>query len=132
MRRSSIVRLTAMAAALLLLGGCASERLHRDGLKAFEAGEYETAVARLQEAVQNSPGNATYRLDLKGKTEAAVLALVGAADRARGAGQLQVAESTYRRVLVIEPGNARAQRGLESLVRDRRHAESLAQAAREV
>lgn len=126
------MRAQAVVAALLLLGGCASDRLHRDGLKAFEAGEYETAVARLQEAVKSSPDNATYRLDLKGKTEAAVLALIGAADRARSAGQIQVAESSYRRVLALEPGNARAQRGLESLARDRRHADSLAQAAREV
>ncbi|MCC6631797.1 MAG: general secretion pathway protein GspD [Gammaproteobacteria bacterium] len=126
------MRAKAVVAALLLLGGCASDRLHRDGLKAFEAGEYETAVARLQEAVKSSPDNATYRLDLKGKTEAAVLALIGAADRARSAGQIQVAESSYRRVLAVEPGNARAQRGLESLARDRRHADSLAQAAREV
>jgi len=128
----TVVRVNAVIAALLLLGGCASDRLHRDGLKAFEAGEYETAVARLQEAVKSSPDNATYRLDLKGKTEAAVLALIGAADRARGAGQLQAAESAFRRVLALEPGNARAQRGLESLVRDRRHGESLAQATREV
>jgi len=127
----NFARLT-LAAAMLLLVACASDRLHRDGLKAFEAGEYETAVARLQEAVTSSPGNATYRLDLKGKTEAAVLALIGAADRARGAGQLPAAESSYRRALAIEPGNARAQRGLETLARDRRHAESLAQAAREV
>ena len=93
MNSRNFARLT-LAAAMLLLVACASDRLHRDGLKAFEAGEYETAVARLQEAVTSSPGNATYRLDLKGKTEAAVLALIGAADRARGAGQLPAAESS--------------------------------------
>src|SRR2546430_13049370 len=35
-----------------LLGGCAADRLHRDGLVAIERGEYESGVALLNQAVQ--------------------------------------------------------------------------------
>ena len=122
----------ALIGVTVMLHGCATERVHREGLRSFEAGEYEQSVTRLADAVEQDPGNATYRLDLKGKTEAAVLALIAAADRARGGGSYDAADADYRRVLAIEPGNARALRGLELIVRDRRHADSLAQAGREI
>lgn len=115
-----------------MLGACAADRLHNEGLQSYDAGEYETAMQKLEQAVEESPGNATYRLDLKSKREAAVQALIGTADQARAIGKLDDAVSYYQRALGIEPGNTRAQRGLENVARDRRHAEILAQAAREI
>ncbi len=96
------------------------------------SGEYEAAVEKLAGAVAAEPGNATYRLDLKAKREEAVQILVAAADRARSKGDLAAAEKDYKRVLAIESGNARALRGLEVLQRDKRHADILAQASKEV
>ena len=117
---------------MLLLSACASDQFHREGMRAFESGEYESAVQKLSQAVQKEPSNPTYRLDLKSKTEAAVLSLLASADKARSAGKSDEAEALFRRVLAIEPGNARAVRGLETVTRDRRHVESLAQASREI
>jgi hypothetical protein len=33
-----------------LTAGCATEHLHREGMKAFERGAYEEAIASLEEA----------------------------------------------------------------------------------
>ncbi|MFO1401003.1 MAG: hypothetical protein U1F30_07295 [Steroidobacteraceae bacterium] len=114
------------------LGACATDRLHRDGLRAVEAGDYEAGIAKLEEAVRQDPANAVYRLDLKGKREEAVQRLVAEADRARAAGKPDEAARGYRRLLELEHGNARALRGLEGVERDRRQAQILLQATREV
>jgi general secretion pathway protein D len=114
--------------ALWLLAGCATDQLHRAGLAAIDEGRYVEGISMLEQAAQNDPGNATYNLDLKARREAAVQRLIAAADTARGAAQLEQAEGLYRDVLTIEPGNSRAQRGVEGVAADRRHADLIAQA----
>lgn len=115
-----------------LLAACATDRLHRDGLRAVEAGDYEAGIGKLEEAVRQDPANATFRLDLKGKREEAAQRLVAEADRARAAGKLDEATKGYQRLLDLEKGNGRAQRGLEGVERDRRHAQIIVQATHEV
>ena len=119
-----------MATLLLLAGfaGCAADRLHREGLAAIDHGSYEEGLDKLQQAVKSEPGNLTYRLDLRGRQEAAVQQLIATADGARTSGRPDVAEAAYRRVQVIEPGNERARRGLDGVQADRRHAERIARA----
>lgn len=129
--RSKLYVLVA-ASASVILAGCAGSRVHNEGLDAMVSGDYETAVAKLDQAVKAEPGNATYRLDLKAKREEAVQILVASADRARSKGDFAAAERDYKRVMSIESGNARAIRGLELLQRDRRHVEIIAQASKEV
>ncbi len=116
----------------MLVAGCAADRLHRDGLMAVEDGRFEEGLAKLEQAVASDPRNATYRLDLKARREAAVQRLIAAADTARGAGKLDEAENTYRRVLAIESSNNRAQRGIDGVQSDRRHAELIAQAQKDL
>ena len=127
----SLQRLLLALACAVALASCASDRIHREGLTAIQEGKYEEGLAKLAEAVEQSPGNATYRLDLKGKHEEAVQVLVASADRSRNKGALEDAEATYQRVLQIEAGNARALRGIQLVERDRRHAETVKQAQRE-
>lgn len=122
-RRPCLLLLCALAA------GCATDRLHREGLKAFEHGAYEEAIAQLELAVKEDPSNLMFRLDLRMRREAAVQRLSAAADSARADGQGERAAVIYRRVLAIEPSNDRALRGLEGVAADRRHAERTAQAA---
>jgi len=113
---------------LVLIAGCVSDHLHQDGISALNRGEYETGLAQLAAAVHSNPNNMTYRLELVARTAEAVQQLISAADRARAAGNSPEAETDYRRVLVIEPANDRARRGLDAVQADRRHAEQVAQA----
>jgi len=111
-----------------LIAGCATERLRRESVKAFEQGAYEEAIANLEEAVRNDPSNLELRLELRLRLEAAVQQLITAADRARANGDRESAATSYRRVLTLEPGNDRALRGLKGVQADRRHAERTAKA----
>ena len=110
------------------LAGCAADRIHRQGLDALDHGSYEEGVAKLEQAAKEDPNNLSYRLDLRARKEGAVQQLIAAADSARASGKPDVAEVNYHRVLVIEPGNDRARRGLEGVTADRRHAERTAKA----
>jgi general secretion pathway protein D len=113
------------------LVGCATAKIHDEGMADVQSGRYEQGLAKLEQAVADSPDNMTYRLDLKGRREESIRRLLADGDRARGAGSLDQAEVAYQRVLTIEPGNDRAARGIELLKRDRRQAEMLAQASKE-
>ena len=97
-RRLNILT-AAFLAGTVFLSGCAADRLHHDGLKAVEKGEYEDGVARLQKAVEKEPDNLAFRLDLRSKSDAAVQKLVGEGDTARAAGRREEAAAAYRRVL---------------------------------
>jgi len=111
---------------MILVTGCAAERLHHQGLNAMDRGEYESGLTLLQEAAKADPHNMSYRFDYATRREAAVLALLNLADSARAKNQLDVAAGAYRRVLAIDPGNDRAQHGLAALEGDARHGELLA------
>jgi len=113
---------------LLLVAGCAAERLHRQGINAMDSGEYENGLALLNEAAHADPHNMSYRFDYATRRAAAVLGLLNIADSARAKRQLDVAAGAYKRVLAIEPGNDRALSGLAALDSDARHGEVLAQA----
>ena len=114
-----------IAAALTLLAGCATERLHRDGLTAIDRGDYEVGVADLGQALARDPNNIAYRLDYQTRRESSVRTLVAQADAARSAGQLEAASALFRRTLAIDPSNDRARHGLEAIAADQRHAAAL-------
>ena len=127
-----IIRIAAAAAAAaILVAGCAANRLHRQGLAELERGDYESGVGKLSAAVQSDPHNMGFRLDLAAKREMAVQQLIGQADTARGAGKLDIAAQTYRRVLVIDPANDRARHGVDALEADARHALAVAAARKD-
>jgi general secretion pathway protein D len=113
-----------------LLAGCAAGKLHREGLKEIDRGNYEAGVSDLAQAVQRDPENMNYKLDLAARREASIQKLIAEADALRAGGRLDAAADTYRRVLVIEAANQRAVRGLEGIDADRRHAAMVADAAK--
>jgi len=129
--RNSWRRIAGLILILVLVAGCAAERLHRDGLAAIESGEYESGVALLSQAAHSDPHNMTYRLDLEARREAAIQQLISLADTARSAHQLEVAAQDYKRVLSIDPNNDRAKRGLAGLAGDARHGDVIAQARKD-
>jgi len=118
--------LIAMLAAVV--GGCVADRLHREGMNELNQGEYEDGLTKLEAAMKADPNNLAYRLDLRARKEASVQQLIASGDSGRAAGRPEEAEASYRRVLVIEPGNDRARRGLDAVEADRRHAERTAKA----
>jgi general secretion pathway protein D len=111
-----------------LLQGCATDRAYREGVAAFDQGAYEDAIATFERGLREDPGNLELRLDLRVRREAAIRRLLALADVARANGFSDAAVANYRRVLGLEPGNDRAQRGLEGVQADRRHAERIAKA----
>jgi len=94
----------------------------------MNAGQYEEAMAKLEQAVKLEPDNAQYRISLRMGRERAVRQLLLDAERALGAGKLDDAEAVYKRLQVVDPGNARVVAGLEQISRARRHAPMLDQA----
>ncbi|MDE2349381.1 MAG: hypothetical protein KGL92_12845, partial [Gammaproteobacteria bacterium] len=127
----SVLKFAGLTLIVAMLGGCAAERLHKQGLAAIQQGEYETGVSDLAQAAAGDPNNLTFRLDLQTQRDAAVQKLIGIADAARVAGQLDEAAATYRRALVIDSANDRALKGLEGIDADRRHAVTVAAARKE-
>lgn len=113
-----------------LLQGCTASKLHREGLKEIDRGNYETGVSDLAQAVQHDPDNMTYKLDLAARREASIQKLIAEADALRAGGRLDAATETYHRVLAIESANQRAAHGLEGVEADRRHAAMVADAAK--
>ncbi len=111
-----------------LLFGCAASQLHRKGVADIDRGNYEDGVAELSAAVQSSPDNLSYKLDLAARRESSIQKLVATADGLRAAGQWDQAVTTYRRVLVINPTDQRAKRGIDGVEADRRHASMVAEA----
>jgi len=117
---------------VVLLVSCASSRLYRDGQRDFEQGRYEQGLQELSQAVAHDPTNLSYKATLDGRREEAVQRLIAVGDRARAAGNADVAEASYRQVLAIESGNERARNGIEGVAADRRHAQLVAQAQEEL
>jgi general secretion pathway protein D len=114
--------------AVVLLGGCAGQQLHRDGLALMAEGRVEEGLAKLSEATEAAPGNTGYRADLLRSREQTVNRMLDAAASERAAGNASAAQAIYARILVIDPDNSRARLGLEALEMDRRHDAALAEA----
>lgn len=122
--------LLTMALVGALLSGCAGPYHHLLGTRALDRGEYADAVTELQRAIDADPTNVRYRTDWLQGREAAVRRLLASAAQHASLGRTNDAELDYRRVLVIDPGNAMAKQKLAAGER-RRQAEDDAQAARE-
>lgn len=122
MRSWQFVRNTAVCALVTVaLYGCAAERLNRDGLKQVSEGQYEEGIAKLEQAAKSEPSNLHYRAQFINKREEAANRLLNDAANERAAGHPDAAEKLYRRVLVIDRGNERAEAGITELAKDRRH-----------
>jgi general secretion pathway protein D len=111
------------------MASCAAGgKTHKEGIEALESGDYETSIAKLEEALRQDPGNLTYRLDLKTKREQAISQLMADGDAARAAGDFDGAAGHYNRILRIDSRNGRALRALDAVAEDRVHAHMVGQA----
>jgi len=83
---------------LLLIAGCAGTgpAAFNDGLKYFEAGDYDNAVAAYTQAVEISPGNPEYRMRLNFARARAAVVHKERADELFAAGNYQNALNEYQ------------------------------------
>jgi len=114
--------------AAVLLAGCAAQRTFDEGRARIESGDYQGGMARIEEAARLEPGNAKYRQYLVRQKELALQRELALADTARLRSDWSGAEAAYRRMLEIDPGNARAANGIEAIAMERRHREWLREA----
>lgn len=119
----------ALAAAVLLLGGCAAQKAYQTGQDLAAEGRNEEAMAKYQEALQIDPNDVRYKVGYLRAKELTTAAYNQRADREAAGGNAQIAEALYRRVLTIDRGNERASAGLRALDAARRAAKPAAKVA---
>jgi len=117
----SLFRGLTVTCALIVLAGCASQKMSQDGIKLIQDGQTEQGLALLARASEMEPTNSQLRVDYLKYQLLAVRELLRRGDEARSAGQPAVAREMYQATLRIDPSNYRARRGLEALEVDDRH-----------
>ncbi|MBS1214400.1 MAG: type and secretion system protein, partial [Proteobacteria bacterium] len=111
-----------------LLAGCAGQQVHDDGMALMAAGRPEEGLVKLTEATRAAPDNLNYHADLIRSREQTVNSMLAAANREREGGRQAAAQAIYVGILRIDPGNSRAELGLEALAMDQRHDVAIAAA----
>ncbi|MDB5863309.1 MAG: ral secretion pathway protein GspD [Betaproteobacteria bacterium] len=119
---------TAIAAALLVLAGCAADSSFEEGKKLLSEGKTEAGLERLDKASRDNPRNAEIRTAWSRERALAIARLAAEAENARNGGRFAEAESLYRRALSIDPNDARAREGMDALVASRRHEQQIGDA----
>ena len=127
----SISRVIAIAAALsvLLLAGCAAQNAYHDALNLSANDNVEGSVDKFREAIKLDPDNPEYKAVYLRTLERSTRKLLEQADYQLQTGQQGESEKTYKRVLSIDPANARAQAGIKLIARELRHVGLLNEAA---
>ncbi|HZM37277.1 MAG TPA: secretin N-terminal domain-containing protein [Burkholderiales bacterium] len=96
--------------------------------KRYAEGQTEEALAIIEQAAKEKPGDPKLRAEQVRMRELALYQWLAQAEALRGAGQLEAAEALYRRVQQLEPANARARSGLAQTEAERRHRGAIAAA----
>ena len=107
--------------ACALLAGCASSSVLTESRELFDAGRGEEALAVLEKATRENPGDRAYRVEYFRQRDLLVTRWLAQAESMRLAGQFDTAAMLHRRVLAQDPANARAQQGLAQVESDIRH-----------
>lgn len=122
---------TALAIAMILVG-CSTmpsaSDLNREGKELLEQGKVVAAVEKLGQASAADPRNVEYRRDYTATREKVLTQLITIGNAERDAERFDTANAAYMEALQISPQDPRARGGLETVIRDRRHAGVLAEA----
>ncbi|MFZ5457461.1 MAG: secretin N-terminal domain-containing protein [Pseudomonadota bacterium] len=108
-------------AAVLALGGCATNKAFEDGKLALMAGEQDRALGLFEQAAKQSPDNAEIRATLYRQREVAIARHLAQAEAARIAGNREAAAAALDRVLAMDARNPRAISMRDQLLRGVRH-----------
>lgn len=118
---------TAVAiAALLLVAGCAENRIREESRKAMAGGQYQQAMSTLENGLRDYPESTSLRTSLLQARADAQMRLISQALSQRAAGQYDEATATLRQALELDPSNARAQALLSDMELERKGAADLA------
>ncbi len=121
-------RLIILSIALLGLAGCAAQRAFDQGRELIDAGKIPEGLAKIDEAYKLDPQNKSYREHYFRLRDFAVQRYLALAEKARVSDLFDEAQAAYQQALAVDPANARATAGLESLRVERRHRALLADA----
>lgn len=126
----SVFRLV-LCSACLLLGACATDpEAIREARRLLDEGRAEQALAVLDKASKEDRENHAYRTEYFRQRDLLVAQWLAQAETLRIAGQLDLAETLYRRIRDHDPQNDRARAGLAQIESDKRHRQIVALAAR--
>ncbi|MBI4207138.1 MAG: tetratricopeptide repeat protein, partial [Betaproteobacteria bacterium] len=125
-----VTLLLGLLVGLVLVGGCATDRVLSEAREHFDAGRGEQALAVLQTAAKAHPDNPAYRTEYFRARDLLVARWLGQAETLRLSGEFELAEALYRRVQQHDPEHARARAGLAQIEADRRHRAIVASAER--
>jgi general secretion pathway protein D len=116
------MRILAALLLALLLAACALPRTAVDDARQhYREGRGEEALALLQKAAQEAPGDLLVRGEYFRLRELLAAQWLAQAEMLRQSGHYELAETLYKRVQAHDPANARAAAGIAQLGADRRH-----------
>lgn len=121
-RRAILVLLSA------LMSACATQVAVKEARQLYSQGKVEESLARLRDALDESPTNPELRTMYLTLRDRGVATWLSQGDAAQLAGKQKEAETYYRRVLHVDTANALAKTGLRSVERSARHARLLQEA----
>ncbi len=114
-------KILALIVLALLFGACAHQEEFRKARIEVEAGKEEEGLARLEQAMKESPNDAELRNYYLRHKAVAVQRYIDLGDNARAAGAYERAVEAYGRVLRLDPQNQRAKLGIDLVGKDREH-----------
>jgi general secretion pathway protein D len=117
-----------LSLSVLLLTGCAQERIRDESSLQMREGQFEKAVSGLQAGLKEYPDSPLLRGGLLQSRNEALARLLSEAANSRAAGRLEEAEATLKRALPFDSGGKRVNGLLAELAIDRRQREALAEA----
>ncbi len=106
---------------ILILGGCANQKLHNEGMDLVQDGHLEDGIQKLEQSSKADPGNMPYRNDYLRSKNQSTNVLLSEATSERSHNHLDAAKKIYERVLKIDPGNRNALQALDFFEMDKRH-----------
>ena len=110
----------ASLAAAALLAACATDGALTQSHQLLEQGRGEEALAVLDRAARAHPDDHSYREAYFSTRDRLATQWFSEAETLREANRFDPAQTLYRRILAVDPGNPRAKAGLARLERDRR------------
>src|SRR5260221_1923698 len=111
-----------------VLAGCAAERAYDKGLELIQSGNVADGLGKMEQAHRLDPHSQLYRQAYFRHRDVALQREMAAGELARKQTKWNDAEAAYKRMLRIDPGNARARSALNSLRLERQHADKAAKA----
>ena len=107
----------------IVLWGCStlSDPLIDESRKSLAAGRTEQALTQLEKVTRENPERQDYRAEYMRVRDVALAQWTAQAEHLRTNGQPEAAAEMYRRMQKYDPGNPRAQAGLDQLEADARH-----------